>query len=408
MKNLTTLFQIKLPNALSSGIQVCVKEILFENSYSDKAVSIMLKAHPTWGSRDRKTATRIIYNLTRNYLLYSYISEKIWKEEFEKIKENEIHLLVFLAMYMDETFSSKVECPEEIENQIKSISDIPKNIQHSIPLWLYDTIVKDWGEEATAIIESLDQPAPVYIRYNSLKTTAQKLNSELEKLKIDFEYDLKVGGAIRIKGNNQLRQTTAFKEGMFEFQDIGSQYIIKQAGIHPEQVVVDMCAGKGGKTLQICSLMKNDGRLIASDIDISRLTHLEKRAKKAGVKNLEIISNQSLISNKNLMADIVFIDAPCSGIGTIRRQPDLKFRFEEQQLPVILETQQEILSQSAALVRSKGKIVYATCSILKSENSDQIEKFLSSHENFQLKQEEYIFPHLLDGDGFYLAVLEKA
>ncbi|HUH75006.1 MAG TPA: RsmB/NOP family class I SAM-dependent RNA methyltransferase [Chitinophagales bacterium] len=408
MKNPTTIFQIKLPNALITGIQNCLKEILFENSYSDKAVNNMLKSHPSWGSRDRKITTRIIYTLTRNYILYSYISEQIWDEEFEDTKENKIHLLIFLTMLMDENFSSKVECSEELESQIKSLTDIPKNIQHSIQSWMYDEIVKDWGEEASVIIESLDQPAPVYIRYNSLKTTAQKLNSELERLKIDFEYDAQVGGAIRINNNNQLRQSQAFKEGLFEFQDIGSQYIIKQAGIHPEQVVVDFCAGKGGKTLQICSLMKNEGRLIASDIDISRLTHLEKRAKKAGVKNLEIISNESIIKNKNLMADVVFIDAPCSGIGTIRRQPDLKFRFQQSQLPTILETQQEILSQSASLVRAKGRIVYATCSILKSENSEQIEKFLASHPSFQLKQEEYIFPFQLDGDGFYVAVLEKA
>lgn len=408
MKNINDLFQVKLPNALYTGIQNCIKDILFEKSYSDKAVSIMLKSHPSWGSRDRKTTTRIIYNLTRNYILYNYISERIWNEEIEKTPENQIHILVFLAMFFDETFSSKVECSEEIENQIKSIQDIPQNIQFSIQSWIYDSILKDWGEDASKIIESLDTPAPVYIRYNSLKTTAQKLNYELDKLKIDYEYDSKVGGAIRIKNSNQLRQTTAFKEGLFEFQDIGSQYILKQAGIHPEQVIVDICAGKGGKTLQICSLMKNDGRLIASDIDITRLAHLEKRAKKAGVKILEIIPNETLLSNKNLMADIVFIDAPCSGLGTLRRQPDLKFRLEEKFFNSILENQQKILSQSVSLVRAKGKIVYATCSILKSENSEQIEKFLASNPSFQLKHEEYIFPFQFDGDGFYVAVLEKS
>jgi 16S rRNA (cytosine967-C5)-methyltransferase len=107
------------------------------------------------------------------------------------------------------------------------------------------------------------------------------------------------------------------------------------------------------------------------------------------------------------MADMVFIDAPCSGIGTFRRQPDLKFRLEEKSFHSILENQQNILSDSAHLVRSKGKIVYATCSILKSENSEQIEKFLATNPSFQLKHEEYIFPFQFDGDGFYVAVLEK-
>jgi 16S rRNA (cytosine967-C5)-methyltransferase len=407
VKNTNTQFQIKLPNALLSGIQNCIKDILFEKSYSDKAVSSMLKSHTSWGSRDRKTATRIIYNLTRKYILYKYISELIWDEELEKTPENEINLLIFLAMFFDENSATQIEYSIELETEIKSIQDIPQNIQHSLQSWIYQSIEKDWGEETSKIIESLDNPAPVYIRYNSLKTTAQKLNYELEKLNTDYEYDTKVGGAIKIKNANQLRQSTAFKEGLFEFQDIGSQYILKQAGIHPGQVVVDICAGKGGKTLQICSLMKNDGRLIASDIDISRLAHLEKRAKKAGIDILEILPNETLISNRNLMADMVFIDAPCSGIGTFRRQPDLKFRLEEKSFHSILENQQNILSDSAHLVRSKGKIVYATCSILKSENSEQIEKFLATNPSFQLKHEEYIFPFQFDGDGFYVAVLEK-
>ena len=407
MKNTTEIFLIKLPNALNSGIQVCLKEILFEKSYSDKAVNIMLKSHPTWGSRDRKTATKIIYTLTRNYILYNYISDIIWPSQIEKTQENQIHILMFLTLFFDESLAEKIEFSIEIAEQIKSITDIPPHIRHSIQLWIYDAIQKDWDEEASSLIESLDNPAPVYIRYNSLKTTAQKLNYELDKLQINYEYDTNVGGAIRIKNANQLRNSNAFKEGMFEFQDIGSQYIIKQAGIHPEQVVVDFCAGKGGKTLQICSMMKNEGRLIASDIDTSRMTHLEKRAKKAGVKNLEIIANENLITNKNLFADIVLIDAPCSGLGTLRRQPDLKFRLEENSIGTILETQQEILSQCAPLVRSKGRIAYATCSVLKRENSEQIEKFLTKHSEFKLKQEEYIFPNQFDGDGFYLAILEK-
>lgn len=407
MKNPSEIFVIKLPNALNSGIKNCLKEILFDQSYSDKAVNTMLKSHPSWGSRDRKTATKIVYDLTRNYIKYNYILENIWQDDFEKTPESQIHVLVFLTMFYDETLSEKAECPIEIEEQLKSFTEFPSNIQYSIQSWMYEFIQKDWGEETSKIIESLDHAAPVYIRYNSLKTSAQKLNHALDLLKIDYEYDQNVGGAIRIKNPNQLRNSTAFKEGLFEFQDIGSQYIIKQAGIHPEQVVVDFCAGKGGKTLQICSMMKNEGRLIASDIDLSRLAHLEKRSKKAGVKILEIVPNESLITNKNLMADIVFIDAPCSGIGTFRRQPDLKFRLKENSLGVILETQQEILNQSAPLVRSKGKIVYATCSILKRENSEQIEKFLAKNSSFQLKHEEYIFPYQFDGDGFYLAILEK-
>lgn len=247
----------------------------------------------------------------------------------------------------------------------------------------------------------------MYIRYNNLKTTAQKLNYELDKLNLNYEYSEKVGGAIKILSNNQLRNSNAFKEGLFEFQDIGSQHIVKSSGIKSGQVVVDFCAGKGGKTLQIAGLLKNDGRIIASDIDATRLAQLQKRAQKAGIKNLEIIAHNHLIENKNLLADIVLVDAPCSGIGTFRRQPDLKFRLQKEQLETVLKAQAEILSQAQNLLRVNGKLIYATCSILKKENSHQIEKFLAQHSNFECIQEEYILPNDLDGDGFYLAVLKK-
>lgn len=400
-------FHLPIPKALLTGIQSALNDILFHNSFSDKAVANMLKNHTAWGSRDRKTATRITYDITRNFLKYQFIAQQIPAFSVTENKEHLINALIWLAIYNDEILAEKLEVPEDIQVILSNIQYPSADIRHSVLPWIYETIQEDWADETDALIESLDKPAPVYIRYNSLKTTAQKLNNELDKLKIEYQYSDKVGGAIQILSNNQLRQTNAFKEGMFEFQDIGSQHIVKQAGIKPGQVVVDFCAGKGGKTLQIAGLMKNDGRLIASDIDATRLSQLQKRAQKAGIKNLELIPHNTLIDKKNLLADLVLIDAPCSGMGTFRRQPDLKFRLQKDHLDQILQTQAQILEQAKSLLRVNGKLVYATCSVLKKENSQQIEHFLQSNPYFELLQEEYILPKEYNGDGFYVAILKK-
>lgn len=398
---------IPLPKALLTGIQNALQDILVQNSFSDKAVANMLKNHTAWGSRDRKTATRIIYDITRNLLKYKYIALQFPEWNAEQSNEQLITLLIFLSIYNDEILKSKLEISPELDKKLNSITFPSPDIQHSVSPWIYNTIFEDWKEKTSELIASLDKPAPVYIRYNSIKTTAQKLNYELDKLKIEYEYSDKVGGAIKILSNNQLRQSNAFKEGLFEFQDIGSQHIIKLAGIKPGQVVVDFCAGKGGKTLQIAGLLRNDGRLIASDIDPTRLAQLQKRAQKAGVRDLELIPHNILIDKKNLLADIVLIDAPCSGLGTLRRQPDLKFRLQEDHLVKTLLTQASILEDAKDLLRVNGKLVYATCSILKKENSQQIESFLKNNPTFELVQEEYILPKEYDGDGFYTAILKK-
>lgn len=399
-----SLIKILLPNALLAGVKECLNEIFNQNSYSDKAVANMLKSHTQWGSRDRKTATKLVYNITRNFLLYQY--------KFDEISKNitlsdKIEVLIGLAMLDDDQLKDRVEVDGNLTTFLTGLSDIPDAVKYGLSDWVYQKFIEDWGSGAVDLILSLNRPAPVYIRYNGLKTTAQKLNLELDKMKVEYAYDEKVGGTIKVLGNNQLRQSKAFKEGLFEFQDIGSQYIIKKIGIKPEQVVVDFCAGKGGKTLQLAALMKNQGRLIASDIDSTRLTHLQKRSERSGVKNLEIFSHSSLLDKKNLMADIVLIDAPCSGSGTFRRQPDLKFRLKSEMLEDVLKQQAIILEDAKGLLKNKGKLVYATCSVFKSENSDQVNNFISKHPEFVLLEEEYLLPSQLDGDGFYIAILEK-
>lgn len=397
-------YLIQLPNALLTGIIQCLEEIILNNSYSDKAVANMLKSHKSWGSRDRRTATAIIYDISRNLLRYQYIVEQIGLAGDKKSK---IKDLIALSLYFNDTYKDKLEIEQGLKDEIDSISSLPDHLKHSHQEWVFNTLKEDWGDEATSILSSLDEPAPVYIRLNPLKATIEQLQKELEKLKIDYQLHPEVKNAIEIKSKNQLRHTKAFNSGFFEFQDIGSQYIINQCDIQPEQTVIDFCAGKGGKTLQLAALMSENGKLIASDIDNSRLEHLERRAKRAGITMLDIIPNEELLDMQDVSADVVFIDAPCSGTGTLRRQADIKFRLKESDVEELIQTQSQILEQAHTLLHPNGRLIYATCSILKSENEQQIQQFLKKHSAFKLITEEYILPNQLNSDSFYMAILER-
>ena len=401
----SSLFIIKLPHALLDGIRICLISIIEDGSYSDKAVQNMLKTHPKWGSRDRKTATEIVYGTTRNLIQYRQRAQSI-HSIFSDITTLDGVLLI--AIYENKRLNNLVDFSTELAHCIENSKiDLSQYVNHSYSKWLYQQILSDWKSQALHLIQSLDIPAEVFIRCNTLQTTFSKLTQKLQQLTIAFEPIQEVKNALRIKSRNQLRQTTLFQSGYFEFQDISSQYVIERVGIYAGQTIIDYCAGKGGKTLQIASLMNQKGQLIASDIDSSRLDILKKRATRAGLKNLQIIEQKELLAKYNKQADMVIIDAPCSGTGTIRRQPDIKFRFSEKDLSHILSTQKNILQQAALLVKPNGKLLYITCSILKKENDEQIQFFLQNNPSFILEKDAYILPSQLNGDGFYFALLTQ-
>ncbi|MCL4169522.1 UNVERIFIED_CONTAM: hypothetical protein GTU68_017978 [Idotea baltica] len=189
-------------------------------------------------------------------------------------------------------------------------------------------------------------------------------------------------------------------------QDLASQSIGKYAQINKNQLVIDVCAGAGGKSLQIASLLNHTGKVIATDIYPSRLKQLKSRALKANASNIEIVEIQELESYKG-KADRVLLDVPCSGSGTIRRQPEIKVHLTPEKVQEYIETQQLILEQYHSLLKPGGKLIYSTCSIFKSESEDQIQHFLANQPKFKLLGEKRFVPPTHNSDGFYVAVLEK-
>ncbi|HAO15037.1 MAG TPA: RNA methyltransferase, partial [Tenacibaculum sp.] len=217
--------------------------------------------------------------------------------------------------------------------------------------------------------------------------------------------------ALKLKERANVFKTEAFKKGYFEVQDASSQLVATYLDVQPGMKVIDTCAGAGGKTLHLASLMQNKGQIIAMDIYESKLKKLKVRARRNGVHNIDtkVIDSTKVIKKLYGKADRVLIDAPCSGLGVIRRNPDSKWKLEPAFLDRIRGIQQEVLVSYSKMVKQGGKLVYATCSVLPSENQQQIELFLASDEgkDFSFDSDKKVLSHLSGYDGFYMALLTK-
>ena len=214
--------------------------------------------------------------------------------------------------------------------------------------------------------------------------------------------------AVQLEEKKNVFLTSAFKDGFFEVQDASSQKIGRFLEVAEGQRVVDACAGAGGKTLHLSALMKNKGQIIALDIFEWKLAELKRRAKRAGAHNIEtrLISDNKVIKRLHEKADRLLIDAPCSGLGVLKRNPDSKWKIDTEFIDRIKVEQQKILQDYSKMLKKGGKMIYATCSILPSENNLQVEKFLSNNPDFRLIKDEKIMPSQ-GYDGFYMALIER-
>jgi len=294
----------------------------------------------------------------------------------------------------------------------------------SLPRWLAKLWSEQLGPEQTrSLAGALNQRAPLTVRANLLKNTRDELLSTLRAEGSRVEPTrLSPWGAI-FTGRTNVFALRAFKAGLFEVQDEGSQLIALACEARPGQLVVDACAGAGGKTLALASEMRNKGRLVASDRDGRRLDELRPRARRAGVHNWEARavpeSTDARIADLREQADVVLVDAPCSGLGALRRNPDARWRLDAQEVASFPLRQKWILERYARLVKPGGRLVYATCSINRGENEDVRGAFLGAHPEFAPAQalpesaglgtgaEIQLLPHLHGTDGFYIAAFRR-
>jgi 16S rRNA (cytosine967-C5)-methyltransferase len=385
--------------------------IFNEGNYADKVIQQLLKRDKRWGSRDRGFVAETVYDIVRWKRLYAEIAEV--KEPFDR--DNLWRLFAVWATlkgiklpdwkYFENTPTRK------IKGRFDELSKVRK-LRESIPDWMDEIGVAELGESKwTKEIAMQNEQAEVILRTNTLKTTKEKLQNILFDEGIETEYIEGYAAALKLKERANVFVTDAFKNGLFEVQDASSQLVADYLGVKPGMKVVDTCAGAGGKTLHIASLMENKGQIIAMDIYESKLKKLKVRARRNGVHNIDmkVIDSTKPIKKLYDKADRVLIDAPCSGLGVLRRNPDAKWKLEPEFIDKIRITQQEVLQQYSRMVKPGGKMVYATCSVLPSENQNQVQAFLKSEggANFTLAKDKKILAHENGFDGFYMALLER-
>ncbi len=385
--------------------------IFNEKEYADKVVARALKLDKRWGSNDRKFVAETIYDIVRWKRLYAEIAEA--KEPFTR--DYVWRLFAIWAVLRGHTLPDWKYFEQTPVRRIKGkFDELSKNrsIRESIPDWMDEICSKELGDDIwEKEIKAQNEQARVILRVNTLKTTPQKLQELLKALDIETETLKEYPDALILKERANVFMTDAFKNGLFEVQDASSQLVARFLDIQPGMRVVDACAGAGGKTLHIASLLENKGQIIAMDLYESKLKQLKLRAKRNGVHNIDcrVIESTKTIKKLHEKADRVLIDAPCSGLGVLKRNPDSKWKLQPEFIENIKKTQQEVLENYSKIVKPGGKLVYATCSILPSENQEQVEKFLTTEmgKNFIFVEDKKILAHESGFDGFYMALLER-
>ena len=388
-----------------------IHDIFNENVYADKAVEKALKRDKRWGSRDRKFVAETIYDIVRWKRLYAAIADV--KEPFSRPNLWRLFSVwcVLRGIQLPDWKQIEPTPTRRIKGRFDEFSKTRK-IRESIPDWMDEISVQELGEDLwTKEIAALNKQAEVILRTNTLNISKQDLQNQLSKENIDAQPIKGYESALKLVERANVFKTEAFKKGYFEVQDASSQLVAEYLDVTPGMKVVDTCAGAGGKTLHIASLMKNKGQIIAMDIYESKLRKLKVRAKRNKVHNIDtrVIDSTKPVKKLYNKADRVLIDAPCSGIGVLRRNPDSKWKLQPQFLDEIRKVQQDILQQYSKMVKSGGKLVYATCSVLPSENQLQVDKFLASDEGkeFTFVKDHKVLAHQSGFDGFYMALLER-
>lgn len=372
-----------------------LKMIFEEGRYADRVIEFALKQNSKFGARDRKFIAETTYTIVRNY-----------RKLYESAGSKNPWMLIAAAFVLQEK-----SLPEWREFNGISVDRIQKNFekyknnfcfQESIPDWLDEIGRHELGEKWEEEVKALNVEAKVVLRVNTLKISVTELKKAFTEQEIETETVKGVPDALVLSQRQNIFSTSQFKNGFFEIQDGSSQLVAQFLQLESGMRVIDACAGAGGKSLHIAAILKNKGKIISMDVEERKLNELKKRAARAGVNNIEtkLIDSKTIKRLEN-SADRVLLDVPCSGLGVLKRNPDAKWKLSLEKIEKVKKMQEEILQNYATLVKAGGKLVYATCSILPSENDLQVKKFINNNPNFSIEEEKIILPSL-GFDGFYM------
>jgi 16S rRNA (cytosine967-C5)-methyltransferase len=395
------------PNLIKACIQA-LQQIFADGKYSDTVVKNLLKSNPKWGSKDRKFLAETVYEIVRWW-------RKLWMIYGKDASLSEIDLWNIIGIYL---FDNGHELPPWKEfDGIKNTSfeerirraENSRVLRESIPDWLDELGSKELGEKWEKELHELNKPAPVIIRVNTLKVSTAKAQQALKAEEVNSSVVPNHLDALQLDVRKNIFRTKAFADGWFEVQDASSQEVAYFLDIKPGMRVIDACAGAGGKALHMAAIMQNKGKIIALDVHEWKLKELQKRAARAGISIIESrpITSAKVIKRLENSVDRLLLDVPCSGLGVLRRSPDIKWKLDEEGVERIKQQQLQIITSYSGMLKVGGKMVYATCSILPSENEGIVSAFLTEKTGFRKIAENKILPSESGQDGFYMAAIER-
>ena len=420
------------PKALLEATADLVGLVLKFDHPADQVVSRFFRDHREFGPRERATLAETVYTVLRKKLLFDHLSPS-----GSGSKERRMAILGFhgprdfLKSALNDTEKRWLDNCDAVKPD-----DLLERHRHNLPEWLVGPLKAQLGDGFWALVESLQQPAPLDLRVNALTDKRAEVKAELAKAAIKSEATPFSPWGLRIDGKPALTKLDAFARGAVEVQDEGSQLLALLLDAKRGEMVVDFCAGAGGKTLAIGATMRNTGRLYAFDTSAHRLDALKPRLARSKLSNVHpaAIAHERDDRIKRLAGKIdrVLVDAPCSGLGTLRRNPDLKWRQSPKSVEELTVKQAAILQSAARLLKSGGRLVYATCSVLPEENEAIAEAFSAANPDFvpqdaaellqSLKVEGFealcaggadgrrylrLWPHRHATDGFFAAVWNR-
>ncbi|SFB16924.1 16S rRNA (cytosine967-C5)-methyltransferase [Collimonas sp. OK607] len=416
---------MRLPPAIIGHTEEVLREILRFTGPADGTLSRYFRDHPKLGSRERGVVAEAVYGLLRNKAIYTSFAESGNGPTMRR--------MTLLGLADAVSIESLGGLSDEETEWLKRVAEInrdlmPPLMRSNLPQWLFDKLVARDGEAATLeLAHAMNQPAPLDLRVNSLKANREEVVTTLAEAPILCVPTPYAPLGLRVIKKPTLQNLPLFKSGAIEVQDEGSQLLAQIVGAKRGEMVVDFCAGAGGKTLALGATMRNTGRLYAFDVSEKRLAKLKPRMARSGLSNIHpvLIAHENDGKVKRLAGKIdrVLVDAPCSGLGTLRRNPDVKWRQTPEAIGEMNVKQIAILSSAARLVKSGGRLVYGTCSLLDEENEAIAAQFLASHEDFSLvpmkdvlaeqkialEMGDYLklLPHKHQTDGFFAAVFVR-
>jgi 16S rRNA (cytosine967-C5)-methyltransferase len=416
------------PKALLQQAADLLRAVLAFEQPADAVVSAHFRRQRALGARDRHALAETVYAVLRR---------RLWLQHLAQSGSGPLERRLAVAGWQGDARTLQVALEPHERTWLASLpptpaSDAPDKLRHNLPDWLAGALHTQLDPEPfESLTQALLEPAPLDLRVNSGKAKREDVMSELRQSGLDVAPTPFSPWGLRVQGRPALQDTAPFREGRFEVQDEGSQLLAALLDPKRGEMVVDFCAGAGGKTLALGAAMRNTGRLYAFDTSGHRLDAMRPRLARSGLSNVHTVQiaheRDERVKRLAGKIDRVLVDAPCSGLGTLRRNPDLKWRQNPQTMAEMRERQQAILTAAALLLKPGGRLVYATCSLLDIENDAVAQIFEHAQPDFEVLAAQQVlqrahvggaetlvqgtrlrlWPHRHGTDGFFAAVWQR-